>query len=180
LEHFRPVIRNPHLLTILGNFVRRRLDLEQFPVTEHRVETEPGVRILVHSHQPKQPPAGEIVMVHGLEGSSHAGYIRSMSQLALEHGFAVHRTNMRSCGGTDEDCRTMYHAGLTGDTLAILRQIRGRTEAPLFLVGYSLGGNVVLKLAGELGDSARGLLAGVIGVSTPIDLAVCVGALRKP
>lgn len=103
-----------------------------------------------------------------------------MSQLALESGFAVHRTNMRSCGGTDDDCRTMYHAGLTADTLALLRQIRSRTGVPLFLVGYSLGGNVALKLAGELGDAAADLLAGVVGVSTPIDLAACVRALRKP
>jgi uncharacterized protein len=180
LEHFRPVIRNPHLLTILGNFVRRRLDLERFPVHEQRIETEPGVSILVHTHYPKQTPAGEIVMVHGLEGSSHAGYIRSMSQLALEHGFAVHRTNMRSCGGMDDECRTMYHAGLTADTLAILKQIRARTDVALFLVGYSLGGNVALKLAGELEDNARDLLTGVVAVSTPIDLAECVRALRKP
>jgi predicted alpha/beta-fold hydrolase len=74
----------------------------------------------------------------------------------------------------------MYHAGLTGDTVAILKQIRCRTDAPLFLVGYSLGGNVALKLAGELGNSARDLLAGVVAVSTPIDLAECVRALRKP
>jgi uncharacterized protein len=180
LEHFRPLVRNPHLLTILGNFARRRLDLERFPVTEQKLETEPGVSILIHSHHPVGEPVGEIVLIHGLEGSSHAGYIRSMSQLALEHGFAVHRTNMRSCGGTDDDCRTMYHAGLTGDTLAILRQIRARTDVPLFLVGYSLGGNVALKLAGELGDADRDLLTGVVGVSTPIDLAACVRALRKP
>jgi predicted alpha/beta-fold hydrolase len=180
LESFRPLIRNPHLLTILGNFARRRLDLRRFPVTEQKIPTEPGVSILVHSHRPAKTPAGEIVMVHGLEGSSNAGYIRSMSQLALEHGFAVHRTNMRSCGGTDDDCRTMYHAGLTGDTLAILRQIRRHTDVPLFLIGYSLGGNVALKLAGELGEFGRELLTGVVAVSTPIDLAACVQALRKP
>jgi predicted alpha/beta-fold hydrolase len=180
LEPFRPLVRNAHLLTVLGNFVRRRLDLGRFPVTEQKVETEPGVRILVHSHRPAQPPRGHLVLVHGLEGSSNAGYIRSMAQLALEHGYAVHRTNMRSCGGTDEDCRTMYHAGLTRDTLAILRQIRARTDVPLFLVGYSLGGNVVLKLAGELGEAGPGLLTGVVAVSTPLDLAACVQALRKP
>jgi predicted alpha/beta-fold hydrolase len=117
-------------------------------------------------------------MVHGLEGSSNAGYVRSMSQLALEHGFEVHRTNMRACGGTDDQCRTMYHAGLTSDTLAILRQVK--SDVPLFLAGYSLGGNVALKLAGELGDSAVGLLAGVVAVSTPLDLAACVRELGKP
>ena len=66
-------------------------------------------------------------MVHGLEGSSNAGYIRSMSQLVLEHGFAVHRANMRSCGGTESLCKTMYHAGLTCDTLSLVRQIRAKS-----------------------------------------------------
>jgi uncharacterized protein len=114
-------------------------------------------------------------MVHGLEGSSNAGYLRSMAQIALEHGYATHRTNMRACGGTDEHCRTMYHAGLTSDTLAIIR----RLGEPVFLVGYSLGGNVALKLAGELGAEASKLLRGVVGVSVPVDLAACVRALAK-
>lgn len=177
---FRPLVRNPHLLTILGSFARRRLDLRRFPVAEERHPTEDGVSILVHAHRPEGVPQGAIVTVHGLEGSSQAGYVRSMTQLALEAGYEVHRTNMRSCGGTDEDCRTMYHAGLTSDTLAILRHIRERLQGPLFLIGYSLGGNVALKLAGELGESAKLLLSGVIAVSTPLDLAACVRELRKP
>lgn len=180
MQPFRPLVRNPHLLTIFGNFARRTLDLSRFPVHEQRIETEPGIQILVHSHQPTGRPKGELILIHGLEGSSHAGYVRSMSQLALQNGYAVHRTNMRSCGGTDEHCRTMYHAGLTDDTLAIARRVREQTEAPVFLAGYSLGGNVALKLAGELGDQARGLLTGVIGISVPIDLAACVRALSRP
>ena len=114
-------------------------------------------------------------MVHGLEGSSNAGYMRSMAQLALEHGFAVHRTNMRSCGGTEHLCRTMYHAGLTSDTLHLIEELRTHEPGrPVFLIGYSLGGNVALKLAGELGDKARQLLHGVCAVSAPIDLGACV------
>lgn len=174
---FRPLVRNPHLLTIFGNFARRTLDLTRYPVCDRFYDTEPGVRVLVHEQKPVHAAKADILMVHGLEGSSNAGYMRSMAQLALEHGYAVHRTNMRSCGGTDEMCRTMYHAGLTSDTLAILREIKG--HRPLYLVGYSLGGNVTLKLAGELGESARQLLSGVVAVSTPMDLAACVRALSK-
>jgi predicted alpha/beta-fold hydrolase len=118
-------------------------------------------------------------MVHGLEGSSNAGYIRSMSQLALEHGFAVHRTNMRSCGGTESLCKTMYHAGLTSDTLSLIRQIREEHSQPIYLIGYSLGGNVSLKLAGELAGEADGLLDAVIAVSTPIDLAASVRKMSR-
>ncbi len=178
LPPFHPLVRNPHLLTIAGNFAKRPLDVGRFPVDEQIIETEPGVRILVHSQRPAAgtPVRGDLVLVHGLEGSSNGGYMRSMAQLALENGYAVHRTNMRSCGGTDESCRTMYHAGLTSDTLHIIRRI-GR---PVFLVGYSLGGNVSLKLAGELGAMGGELLRGVVAVSTPINLAACVRSLEKP
>ena len=144
------------------------------------VETEPGVQVLIHTQRPPDPIRGELVLVHGLEGSSNAGYLRSMAQLALEAGYGVHRTNMRSCGGTEHLSRTMYHAGLTGDTLHLIEQLRReRPDVPVFLVGYSLGGNVSLKLAGELGERARGLLAGVCGVSTPIDLGACVRKMAE-
>ena len=92
-------------------------------------------------------------MVHGLEGSGSAGYIRSLSAAALRAGFAAHRFHMRTCGGTEHLCQTLYHAGLTSDLLAVLRELQERE--PAFLVGFSLGGNVVLKLAGELGEAAR-------------------------
>src|SRR5258708_2050263 len=93
-------------------------------------------------------------MVHGLEGSSAAGYARSLAQAALEAGYAVHRYNMRSCGGTEHfSGTTLYHSGQTSDLLAVIRQLHG--QSPIFLAGFSLGGNVVLKLAGELGQSAR-------------------------
>ena len=85
---FKPFVRNPHLLTLLGNFARRRLDLSRFPATEALIETEPGVRVLVHVHQPRGEPVANIVTVHGLEGSSNAGYNRSLTQLALESGYA--------------------------------------------------------------------------------------------
>lgn len=174
---FAPLIRNPHLLTILGNYVKRTLDTTRFPIQEQLFETEPGIRILIHTQRPSRQVQGELALLHGLEGSSNAGYLRSMAQLALEHGYAVHRMNMRSCGGTHNHCRTMYHAGLTADTLHVLRTLRAQTGVPIYLGGYSLGGNVALKLAGELGESASGLLTGVIAVSTPIDLAACVQAL---
>jgi predicted alpha/beta-fold hydrolase len=180
LQPFTPLVRNPHALTIFANFAKRRLDTRRFPVQERLYATEPGVQVLVHMHRPEGPARGEIIMVHGLEGSSEAGYIRSMSQLALENGYAVHRTNLRSCGGTEALCNTMYHAGLTADTHSIAREIKAQYGNSVFLVGYSLGGNVSLKLAGELGDEGRSLFAGVCAVSTPINLGECVREMSKP
>jgi predicted alpha/beta-fold hydrolase len=115
-------------------------------------------------------------MVHGLEGSGDAGYMRSRSAAAVASGFAAHRFHMRTCGGTEHLCETLYHAGLTGDLLAVLRTI----GAPAFLVGFSLGGNVVLKLAGELGSHADSLVEGVCAVSTPLDLAACARRIAEP
>jgi predicted alpha/beta-fold hydrolase len=180
LRQFSPLLRNPHLLTIIGNFAVRRLDERRFPVESRYHDTEQGVKVLVHSQRPEGRVKGEIVAVHGLEGSSNAGYLRSMAQLALENEYAVHRMNLRSCGGTEDLSHTMYHSGLTADALHLIREIRSRDAAvPVFLIGYSLGGNVSLKLAGELGEDARGLLSGVCAVSTPIDLAACVRQLAK-
>src|SRR5262249_11023686 len=135
--------------------------------------TEPGVDVLVQSQYPDRPPAAEIVLVHGLEGSGEAGYIRSLSGAALRAGFASHRFHMRTCGGTERLSPTLYHAGLTSDLLSVLRQMAPESRGPLFLVGFSLGGNVVLKLAGELAETARPLLRGVCAVSAPLDLDAC-------
>ncbi|HSU33359.1 MAG TPA: alpha/beta fold hydrolase [Bryobacteraceae bacterium] len=134
--------------------------------------------ILVFEHQPTGVPRGQIVCIHGLEGSADAGYIRSLAQAALLRGFGVHRMNLRTCGGTEELCQTMYHSGLTSDTRRILEELERRHLGPSFLAGFSLGGNVALKLAGELGKTD--LIAGVCAVSTPIDLADCVRQIDKP
>lgn len=179
MHPFHPLFRNPHLLTIAGNYWPRTLDVQRFPVQARYFPTEPGVQVLVHSQRPESEPIADLITVHGLEGSSEAGYARSLAQTALEAGCAVHRYNMRSCGGTEHlSGRTLYHSGQTVDLLEVIRRIK--TRAPLFLAGFSLGGNVVLKLAGELGDSARDLIAGVTAISTPIDLAACVERLRQP
>lgn len=134
--------------------------------------------IISYEHQPAIPARGQIIFLHGLEGSADAGYIRSFTATALQFGFAAHRMNFRTCGGTEALCRTMYHSGLTSDTAYVLQQIRRRTNSPLFLVGFSLGGNVALKLTGELGKNE--LLAGTVAVSPPIDLAACVKAIDRP
>jgi predicted alpha/beta-fold hydrolase len=179
LRPFVPFFRNPHLLTIAGNYWRRELDEQRFPVETKFYETEPGVQIRVDYQAPQGEPIAQLILVHGLEGSSAAGYARSLAQAALEASCAAYRFNMRSCGGTEHlSGPTLYHSGQTSDLLAVIRQLP--SGVPVFLAGFSLGGNVVLKLAGELGESASGLIAGVMAISTPIDLAACVRELDKP
>ena len=177
MRPFTPLFRNPHLATIAGNYWRRGLDETRYPVEERFFDTEPGVQVLVHSQRPPGETLAEVILVHGLEGSSDAGYARSLTQSALLAGYAAHRFNMRSCRGTEHlSGKTLYHSGQTADLLAVVKAIRRR--APIFLAGFSLGGNVVLKLAGELGESAKELVAGVTAVSAPIDLAACARRLQ--
>lgn len=159
-------------MTIAGNFWPRKIDERRFPAKQVHYQIERGTTILSLEHQPSEPARGQILLLHGLEGSANAGYIQSFAQDALERDFGVHRMNLRSCGDAEELCETMYHSGLTSDTRIILERLRDRNIRPNFLVGFSLGGNVALKLAGELGDTD--LLAGVCAISTPIDLATCV------
>lgn len=171
---FEPLFRNPHLETIAANYWPRP-DPEALCPTERKfIRTEPEVEVLVESQRPPSV-RGDLVLLHGLEGSGQAGYMRSMSAAALAAGFAAHRFHMRSCGGTHRHSKTLYHAGLTSDLLFFLRNL----ARPAFLIGYSLGGNVALKLAGELGDAAAPLIAGVIGVSVPLDLAACARRINQ-
>src|SRR5580698_5306145 len=163
-----------------GNFWSRPDVDRRWPVEAVLYQTEPDVKVLVHSQRPEGPARGEIILVHGLEGSSAAGYARSMCYAALESGFATHRFNMRSCGGTENLALTNYHSGQTSDLLYVVREIRKKSGLPIYLVGFSLGGNVVLKLAGELGEEARGLITAVCAVSTPIDLKACATEIAKP
>ncbi|MGH9595135.1 MAG: YheT family hydrolase [Bryobacteraceae bacterium] len=180
MSPFDPLFRNPHLATLAGNFWRRPISEDRWPAEAVVYQTEPTVRVLVRSQKPSGRAKGALVLVHGLEGSSESGYARSMVHGALQRGWATHRFNMRGCGGTEDLTISGYHAGQTSDLLAVIRELRDAGVWPIFVVGYSLGGNVALKLTGELGEAAQGLFAGVCAVSTPIDLAACVEALALP
>lgn len=180
MRRFDPLFTSAHIQTIAGHFWRRRCDMRRFPVESNLYPTEPGVKVLIQSQRPAAAAAGEIILVHGLEGSGDAGYMLGMSDRALEAGFAAHRFHMRSCGGTEHLSPTLYHGGLTGDLATVLREFEQQGRAPVYLVGFSLGGNVVLKLAGELGAQAGKLLAGVCAVSTPIDLSVSCHRINRP
>jgi predicted alpha/beta-fold hydrolase len=176
---FEPLFRNPHVLTILANFWPREYDFARFPFEKRLIQTDPDTQVLVQTQQPVGDPIGEVVLLHGLEGGGDSGYIVSMAYHALEAGFITHRFHMRTCGGTEKHCKTLYHAGLTSDLKVFLEQTAAEGRGlPRFLIGFSLGGNVALKLAGELG--ATDLVSGVCAISTPIDLAASARAISRP
>jgi len=186
MRPFEPIVRNPHLLTILGNFWPRGYDFASFPEDRRLVRTDPDTQVLVVTQRPVKAAVGHIVLLHGLEGSGDSGYNRSMAWQALTAGFIVHRLHMRTCGGTEHLCRTLYHAGLTSDLRSFLTQLKAENDVhlsptrglPVFLIGFSLGGNVSLKFAGEEGETD--LIHGVCAISTPIDLAASARRIGEP
>lgn len=173
------MFRNSHVATLAGNFWSRPESHQRWPVEDVYYEPEPGVRVLVRTQSPENP-IGELILVHGLEGSSESGYARSMAKAALEAGYRTHRLNMRGCGGSPWHPRGNYHSGQTDDLLLVARERKRASGLPLFAVGYSLGGNIVLKLAGEMGERAKEVFQSVCAVSTPIDLALSVAETERP
>ena len=112
-----------------------------------------------------------LVLLHGMEGSTESRYMLGTAEKALSAGFNVVRVNTRNCGGTEHLTSTLYHAGLTEDLRQIVKELADRDGlGELYIAGFSLGGNVVVKLAGEYGSNAPTQLKGVIGVSPSIDL----------
>jgi len=173
---------NGHLQTIAGNFLPR--PGFRLPAETEKVEVDPadGSCVLCHCHwQPEAVRAARltVVLLHGLEGSSDSRYIRGIAARAWAAGMNAVRMNMRNCGETDTLTPTLYHSGRSADVSAVMRHFTERFGLErVALVGYSMGGNLVLKLAGEWG--ARPPLAAVATVCPVIDLAPSADALHEP
>jgi uncharacterized protein len=144
-------------------------------------DTDTHARVLAHCNwQPDRHAAPALLLLHGLEGSSLAHYMRGIAEKAWRAGFSVVRLNQRNCCGTEHLSRGLYHSGLTHDPLFLLRHLIERERVPSVVVaGYSLGGNLTLKLAGDLGAEAPPELKAVCAVSPTMDLALCVDALER-
>jgi predicted alpha/beta-fold hydrolase len=176
-----PLLRNPHMQTIAAALWPRRFPrLPQS--TPREFETEPGTKILGECHwQPVPREAPTLVLVHGLEGSSRSGYMMGLAERAFAQGWNAVRLNQRNCGGTESLTPTLYNSGLSGDYRAVLFELIERDSLPeILFAGYSMGGNLVLKMAGELAGTAPSELRGVAAVCPTIDLAVCADALALP
>jgi len=175
-------LRNGHLQTIAGNFLPRPEFLLESIAEEVEVDPADGSRVLCHCHwQTAEGRAGRLtlILIHGLEGSSDSRYILGIAARAWAAGFNVVRMNMRNCGGTERLTPTLYHSGLSGDVAAVARHFTARFALErVALVGYSMGGNLALKFAGEWG--ARPPLAAAAAVCPAIDLAPSADALHEP
>ena len=168
-------------MTIAAAFWRR--SFPRLPAGIPRLfDVEPGTQIRGDCHwqeNPRNHPT--LVLLHGLEGSSDSGYMLGTAEKAWTAGFNVVRLNQRNCGGTESLTPTLYHSGRSGDLRAVLCELIERDRLPeVFVAGFSMGGNIVLKMAGEWSDSAPAELRGFAAVAPCFDLAACVNALCEP
>lgn len=174
-------LRNGHLNTVYS-FLRPRgvrLPGAQQDWLALEGDDGAGVELLLRSHwQPRPAPA--LLLVHGLEGSSEAGYMLTAAACALAQGWHAVRMNVRGCGDSEPRCATLYNSGKSRDVAAALRWLAARPMVTaVALAGFSMGGNLVLKCAGELGDALPALCAAAV-VSPCLDLAACADALHRP
>jgi uncharacterized protein len=184
--HPRPWLSNGHLQTIFGNFLPRPNHLPASVAQLVEVSPAHGTQIssqvLCECHWqplPERPLRPTAIIVHGLEGSSRSQYVIGNANKLWKAGCNIIRMNMRNCGGTERLTPTLYHSGLSGDVGRVMRFfIETQGLRSISLIGYSMGGNLVLKLAGELGSEAPPQLRSVIGVSPAVDLGVSADALH--
>jgi predicted alpha/beta-fold hydrolase len=176
----RKRFRNGHLMTIWAWGRPRRFP--QLPRAEERLfDVAPDARVLGHCHWQQDRARHPLLMVlHGLEGSSSAHYMYGLADKGYAAGFSVIRLNQRNCGGTERFSAGLYHSGLSADVDRVLREVTDVDGIRSVVVaGYSLGGNLALKLAGDYGDAPPAALRGVCAVSPVMDLEACVHALEK-
>ena len=173
-------LSNGHAQTIIGDVYPRAGFTLPSVADQVVVDASDNSRVLCHCHwQPEDIRSSRItaVLVHGLEGSSDSRYIQALTTRCWNAGWNVIRMNMRNCGGTDELTPSLYHSALSGDVGAVVEHYaRQYNLTRVALVGYSMGGNLVLKLAGEW--SARAPLCAVATVCPAIDLAASSDALN--
>src|SRR5882757_2813637 len=173
-------LRGGHLQTLGSFLISRRFNL---PAPEKRlIEVAPGIEVMCHCHwQVDRTKPLTIIIVHGLEGSSESQYVRGITEKALAAGMNVVRYNQRNCGGTEELAPVLYHSGLSDDVAAVARHLIENDGISQFaLAGFSMGGNLVLKLAGEWGSQGPRQFRALATCCPALDLAASADALHEP
>lgn len=183
MKSFAPhwALRNPHMMTIAAHLWRRKFPL--LPPGEVRLfETEPGTRVRAVCHWQKGfREHSTLVLLHGLEGSSDSGYMKGTAEIAWLAGFNVVRLNQRNCGDSESLTPTLYHSGLSCDIGSVLIELIDRDRLPrLFAAGFSMGGNLVLKMAGEFSKDAPAEVKAFVAIAPALNLAACADALAEP
>jgi len=171
-------LKSGHAQTVAAAFAWRKFALPEGAERLFRVDAETQIKGVCHWQTGKRRDLPVIVVVHGLEGSCDSNYMRGIADKAWAHGFHAVRMNQRNCGGTERLTPTLYNSGLSGDYRAVLMELMSEGFEQIFFAGYSMGGNLVTKMAGELGEGAPKELTGVATVCPALDLSRCADALE--
>ncbi len=172
-------LRNPHLQTI-GTLRPRRFPL--LPVHETRlIKVAPDSRVLIQCNwQLNRKSCPTIILLHGLEGSAQSSYMLGIAEKAWIKGFNAVRMNLRNCGGTEDLTPTLYNAGLSDDLALVVDDLTQKENlSEVHISGISMGGNIVLKLAGEWGSSPPSQVTCLSAISPSIDLGLAADAISK-
>lgn len=181
LNEFVPLqpLMTPWLQTVLGTLHFGKPQ----PSTISFLTLADGDRLALATSQPLAWTSGDriIVLVHGLTGSDHSSYMLRLTERFNTLGASTVRVNLRGCGPGHGMARFPYHSGRSDDLRQVLSHLAAEYPgSPVTLIGVSLGGNIVLKLAGEDGPNPTGGLDQVVAVSPPIDLGRCSLRLQGP
>ena len=160
-------LRNAHLQTIGARYLRR---VPMPPVHRETWDTPDDDFLIVHKLDGDDDKP-VVLMLHGLEGCVESTYMKGLLWKLHDLGWTGVAMNFRSCGGPINRARRMYHSGETTDAaFALERLAEDYPGRPVYMVGYSLGGNVTGKLLGEAGEDAPDHLKGAAIISAPYDL----------
>jgi len=174
------MFRNGHAQTF-ASYLWPRRSKYQANDEERLFEVASDVKLLAHCRWQKDRKANPtIVLWHGMEGSTDSVYMLAIAHKGFKLGFNVIRVNLRNCGGTEHLTPTLYHAGLSSDLRAVANELIERDGLDrLFMVGYSLGGNLVLKLAGEYAENPPPQIVGICAVSPSVDLSASAQEINR-
>jgi len=152
------------------------------PPTRRIFDVAPATRVVADCHWHAEPwTHPTLLALHGLNGSSDAHYMKGLAAKAFERGMNVVRLNQRNCGDTEHLAEGLFHSGLTSDAAHVVHELSTVDGlSAIAVAGYSLGGNLALKLAGEYGAHAPKALLGVAAVSPIIEISECTRALERP
>ncbi|MDE3155956.1 MAG: alpha/beta fold hydrolase [Acidobacteriota bacterium] len=175
-----PWLRGGHQMTLFAWARPRRFPRLPRPA-ERFFDVAHDARVLAHCYwHPAQATRPTLLALHGLEGSSRAHYMLGLADKAFARGFNVVLLNQRNCGGTEQLSEGLYHSGLTQDPAAVVTELADRDRLRAIVVaGYSLGGNLALKLAGEYGSHPPPAVKAVAAVSPIVEVDRCVEALER-
>jgi uncharacterized protein len=182
IPDFEPhaALRNKHAMTIAAAYWPRRFALPPAEQRLFRVTEDSQLLAACHWQQGKAKDVPVMAIVHGLEGSCDSNYVLGIAEKAFQRGFHVVRLNQRNCGNSEKLTPTLYNSAMSGDYRAVFEELtEGDGFAQVFFTGYSMGGNLVTKMAGEYGQRVPRALRAVCAICPALDLAACADALEK-